>query len=143
MVDKATPLLWTPLEPVKQIRRLWTQLFVTIQPTLQRPVGMEHGLPNRPLVLTVCGPCQARQYFNSMHENTVTSITFGRHMGMYKALCTSFDNIGAAKKQESILKGVVVVTNLCGQSGLILSQFCKACNIMLQKKPNNLTSQLC
>mmetsp|Transcript_19971 Transcript_19971/g.30637 ORF Transcript_19971/g.30637 Transcript_19971/m.30637 type:complete len:205 (-) Transcript_19971:286-900(-) len=58
-------------------------------------------------------------------------------MGMYKALCTSLEDPDTSKQQEKILEGVVAITNLCGQSGLILSRFCKACDIMLQKKPNN------
>mmetsp|Transcript_19961 Transcript_19961/g.30616 ORF Transcript_19961/g.30616 Transcript_19961/m.30616 type:complete len:202 (+) Transcript_19961:728-1333(+) len=58
-------------------------------------------------------------------------------MGFYKALCSSLDDPETSKQQDTILKGVVAVTNLCGQSGLILSHFCRACDIMLQKKPNN------
>jgi len=58
-------------------------------------------------------------------------------MGMYKALCTSLEDPDTSKQQEKILEGVVAITNLCGQSGLILSWYCKACDIMLQKKPNN------
>eukprot|EP00814_Leptocylindrus_danicus_P015129 CAMPEP_0116040344 /NCGR_PEP_ID=MMETSP0321-20121206/24306_1 /TAXON_ID=163516 /ORGANISM="Leptocylindrus danicus var. danicus, Strain B650" /LENGTH=46 /DNA_ID= /DNA_START= /DNA_END= /DNA_ORIENTATION= len=41
------------------------------------------------------------------------------------------------EKQKSMLAGVTAIINLCGQSGLIVPRFCKARDIMLQKKLNN------
>jgi len=72
-----------------------------------------------------------------MHKNKVTGVTSGQHMGLYKALCTKFKNDTMTEKQKSMLAGVTAIINLCGQSGLIVPRFCKARDIMLQKKLNN------
>lgn len=72
-----------------------------------------------------------------MRENTVTGVTSGRHMGMYRALSTEFNDDVTSKQQNSILTGVVSIMNLCGQSGIIIPRFCRARDIMLQKKHNN------
>ena len=82
-------------------------------------------------------PCQARTYFHSMRENTVTGMISGRHMGMYRALSTEITNDVTSEQQKSIMTGVVSIMNLCGQSGIIIPRFCRARDIMLQKKHNN------
>ena len=82
-------------------------------------------------------PCQARKYFHSMRENTITGVTSGRHMGMYRALSTDITDDVTSKQQKSILTGMVSIMNLCGQSGIIIPRFCRARDIMLQKKHNN------
>ena len=54
-------------------------------------------------------PYHVQQYFSSIRKNTVTGVTSGRHMGMYKALCTSLEDPDTSKQQEQILEGVVCV----------------------------------
>jgi len=56
-----------------------------------------------------------------MHENIVTGVMLGHHMGIYIALCSAIEDDEASKKQETILDGDVVIINLCGQSRLIVS----------------------
>ena len=58
-------------------------------------------------------------------------------MGMYRALSTEILDDVTSKHQESILTGVITIMNLCGKSGLIIPCFCRARDIMLQKKHNN------
>ena len=52
-------------------------------------------------------PCETEQYYNAMRENTVTGVTSGRHMGMYKAFCTKIEDNDASEKQEEILNWLV------------------------------------
>ena len=82
-------------------------------------------------------PAQARAYFTTMRENTVTGVTSGRHMGMYKALCTELDDKTTTENQGSILDGILTIMNLCNKNGLTISRYCCARDIMLQKKQNN------
>ena len=56
---------------------------------------------------------------------------------MYRALSTEITDDVTSKQQKSILTGVVSIMNLCGQSGIIIPRFCRARDIMLQKKQNN------
>ena len=82
-------------------------------------------------------PANAKKYSNSMRENTVTSVTSGHHMGIYKGLCSTLKDKDATEKQEQILSGILTLVNICGQSGIMLPRFCKARDVMLQKKANN------
>ena len=72
-----------------------------------------------------------------MRENTVISVTSGHHMDIYKDLCTTLEDKDATEKQEQILSGILTLVNICGQSGIMLPWFCKARDVMLQKKANN------
>jgi len=72
-----------------------------------------------------------------MRENTVTGVTLGQHMGIYRASCTTLADDVTSKKQDSMWDSIVTIMNLCSQSGFIVPRFCRACDIMLQKKHNN------
>ena len=72
-----------------------------------------------------------------MRENTVTGVTSGRHMGMYRALCTELDDPTTTANEDFVLDGILTIMNLCNKSGLIVSRYCRARDIVLQKKQNN------